>query len=1160
MDATLTIGTVSITNSNGSSITINTSGSDSVNRELSMVAIQYHKKIYQPGLVLAKVQVKRTDYSANNKELGVTPSQVIAYFNDKAIELKRGNDTVASDYYIYKVTPEYRRDSNSYQYATITLYCYSRDHKLSLYPYCKTYVNKKLVGDSTKTGKAADGIIMAELTEENGNGILQKAGFSDTTVDYANLRLLKYITKNDSNNTQKREFIQPYLVQYNESFYDFLARTANRCGEFFYHEGGKLHIGIPATNTKTDATLKTSDVLAYRYMGNSEPIIKSAPLSMDGLDLGSNKEKPVLYANGTYIYYDELPIDEYLGMFLRTNEFTSFEKEWVKDWRYILVDILNNVLNSAGLLIMAAKVLEKYTESTIFAGMKTLLKNEEKNKKWIDKAPDEQKYTDHQNPLRDLLFGVPNDQQALLTFLRRSDLPTTVSLYGSMLSPKSQQANYLEQQNLNAKFYQFVDKCSQTIGQQLVEVDANEESTTCALGNVVTFDDTTYIVIEVKETLLSETADSTAGQTLVLAPILSAHVMKYTNTTNGVDNYNTEDTLSFFCPPPMVPFIRTAGAQRAFVAKNGDPEGLGRVCIRYPWQQESDTESPWIRIAVPFAPNDAVNDNAGFFFEPSEGDEVLVDYENGNIEHPIIVGSLYTRRTPAPKGDRSIVSRKGHSLSFNDGDSGSDFFAGILPAYSLATKYASLANAKIDWLGDDCVSGGITLSDKWGLYKISASSTDRNITIKSPFGDIDISAFSGITITAPNGDITIKGKNVNIEAGNELKLTSGKFIDEKKEYEKTIKKTLATSIVSSMLAPLVDLSLLRTVMEAFLKPVAGTLTIQSGRYLLLNAGGGKAEIPNRGLSIGGINKVTDENDMIKFSNTLSFINELTDRWIEDIKKSFQTIMESIQDFASLNPYNVDVRQPDCTDVLHAVQNHIDKEFEEKDITFDAGYANEENGKTILSIALEYIRVQLSELQTYCKELREGKNIRVETSDQYNLVSIKYILKALPNDLLPKAIMDIIDKKETYAVEPDWNEAKKLLRRVMAAKLITESMTYSKLFNQVPDATVNGGAIVAFTAAADYTTGSKWADFITLLNETKKTNAQEIGGAVWDKIKENLPYWGWKAEHNLWDTYKMGEILMADKGSSETINIVNGALNRTKNMDIIDKVKDTLRNF
>ena len=40
-------------------------------------------------------------------------------------------------------------------------------------------------------------------------------------------------------------------------------------------------------------------------------------------------------------------------------------------------------------------------------------------------------------------------------------------------------------------------------------------------------------------------------------------------------------------------------------------------------------------------------------------------------------------------------------------------------------------------------------------------------------GDIGLSAYSGISISAPNGDVKITGKNVTIKAGNNLSISSG---------------------------------------------------------------------------------------------------------------------------------------------------------------------------------------------------------------------------------------------------------------------------------------------------------------------------------------------------------------------------------------------------
>ena len=144
------------------------------------------------------------------------------------------------------------------------------------------------------------------------------------------------------------------------------------------------------------------------------------------------------------------------------------------------------------------------------------------------------------------------------------------------------------------------------------------------------------------------------------------------------------------------------------------------------------------------------------------------------------------------------------------------------------------------------------MTDKYGFYSIKGSTDERNISIKSPWGDVKINAFTGISLSAPNGDIKIKGKNVSIEAGGNITLASGKNIKQKflmdgedlnaVSLAATITKTV-TSKLSSMLVELTDLSLLRHVLEVMFKPVEGKLQITAGRYLMMEAGGKKAGYP-----------------------------------------------------------------------------------------------------------------------------------------------------------------------------------------------------------------------------------------------------------------------------------------------------------------------------
>ena len=94
------------------------------------------------------------------------------------------------------------------------------------------------------------------------------------------------------------------------------------------------------------------------------------------------------------------------------------------------------------------------------------------------------------------------------------------------------------------------------------------------------------------------------------------------------------------------------------------------------------------------------------------------------------------------------------------------------------TPGLSLVNGFIDFpdfFGDNEMSkafeGGVDIGDRYGIWKISGSTDKRAINISSPWGTVSVNAFTGISINAPNGNVSIKGKNVSIEAGNNLTLT-----------------------------------------------------------------------------------------------------------------------------------------------------------------------------------------------------------------------------------------------------------------------------------------------------------------------------------------------------------------------------------------------------
>jgi phage protein D len=74
------------------------------------------------------------------------------------------------------------------------------------------------------------------------------------------------------------------------------------------------------------------------------------------------------------------------------------------------------------------------------------------------------------------------------------------------------------------------------------------------------------------------------------------------------------------------------------VTNNNDPDGMGRVRVKYPSLSDSE-ESAWARIATPSAGN-----ARGLLMMPQPNEEVIIGFEHGDTRRPIVVGSLFNGR------------------------------------------------------------------------------------------------------------------------------------------------------------------------------------------------------------------------------------------------------------------------------------------------------------------------------------------------------------------------------------------------------------------------------------------------------------------------------------------------------------------------------------
>ncbi|GEM46016.1 phage baseplate assembly protein V [Deinococcus cellulosilyticus] len=87
---------------------------------------------------------------------------------------------------------------------------------------------------------------------------------------------------------------------------------------------------------------------------------------------------------------------------------------------------------------------------------------------------------------------------------------------------------------------------------------------------------------------------------------------------------------------------RLYGVYPALVTDNNDPDGQGRVRVRYPWAT-SGTEEAWARLSTLIG-----GPSKGSFFIPEVDDEVLVTFEAGDPSRPYVIGCLWNGQDSPP--------------------------------------------------------------------------------------------------------------------------------------------------------------------------------------------------------------------------------------------------------------------------------------------------------------------------------------------------------------------------------------------------------------------------------------------------------------------------------------------------------------------------------
>jgi type VI secretion system secreted protein VgrG len=173
------------------------------------------------------------------------------------------------------------------------------------------------------------------------------------------------------------------------------------------------------------------------------------------------------------------------------------------------------------------------------------------------------------------------------------------------------------------------------------------------------------------------------GQYLVTSVVHSAAEGAFHSTAEGAGEDHFENTFTCipftipYHPPRQTPRPQVRGCQTALVVGQSGEEiytdKYGRIKVQFHWDREgqkNESSSCWVRVATFWA-----GKNWGAIHIPRIGQEVVVDFLEGDPDRPLVVGSVYNADNMPPyslPGEKtkscvkSRSSKNGSASNFNE--------------------------------------------------------------------------------------------------------------------------------------------------------------------------------------------------------------------------------------------------------------------------------------------------------------------------------------------------------------------------------------------------------------------------------------------------------------------------------------------------------------
>lgn len=245
------------------------------------------------------------------------------------------------------------------------------------------------------------------------------------------------------------------------------------------------------------------------------------------------------------------------------------------------------------------------------------------------------------------------------------------------------------------------------------------------------------------------------------------------------DRFTTYFTIEGHRPRTLVQLLsnsrsngnRWHGVVPAIVTNIEDPDQMGRVKVKYPWLDDQQ-ESHWARVSTMGGGGER-----GFFILPEVNDEVLVSFEQGDINRPFVLGNLYNGKDKPPTQavtagkvkERIIQTRTGHKIRMVDQE-GSDNFIEIIDAQGHTSIRFDAQEKKITIQSN----GEIAMKSKGDI----SIQSDKSVSISGRSGvktesqqKVSINGQTGVTVES-SASLDLKGLTAKLNGTTSAEISS----------------------------------------------------------------------------------------------------------------------------------------------------------------------------------------------------------------------------------------------------------------------------------------------------------------------------------------------------------------------------------------------------